>query len=146
MTKKVKARKHDLVCEDPHLTKQDHGGTADINYIAQQYAHGRLPYPENPPAFYGDISAIDVQKSRNTIAQVESAFASLPSDVRHHFGHDAKAYVAFLEENASEIVSGGLRNVLWNEVNEEEVVSGETNSAQKAPENPVATEDEPATE
>ena len=117
MTKK--RRKVVLKCNDKHLTKQDHGGTADINHIAQQYMSGRLPYPENPPQFYGDISAVDVNQARNVLAEVHSHFDGLPSDIRSHFANRPEAYVDFLDDQADEIAEKGLQSVLWDAVHGE---------------------------
>lgn len=118
--KNAKPRHPGITFADPHLTKQDHGGSADINYIAQQYASGRLPYPEKPPAFYGDVSAVDVQRSREVLAEVESTFSALPSEVRDHFRYDSKNYVAWLNNNGEDIAEYGIRRALFNAVNPQE--------------------------
>lgn len=119
---------------DPHLTKQDHGGSADINSIARQYMDGRLPYPENPPAQYADISKVDVQHARNVLAAVESEFSNLPSDVRAYFGHDAQNYVGYLDNNREEIAEKGLRDHLWDSIHGEAPASEEPAEAAEAPE------------
>ena len=134
-TKPVAKTRGGIVFNDPHLTKQDHGRMADINYIAQQYASGKLPYPEIPPPFYGDVSKIDVQESMIQVAAVETALAELPSEARDFFEEKPENYVGWLEENAAEIDSRGLKRVLWDAVNGDPVdeeVSIETDSAQSA--------------
>ena len=97
---------------DKHLTKQDHGGGADIPAVAAQYLSGALPYPTEPPASYGDISEVDIQESRNILAEVRGTFDALPSDLRSHFENDPANYYAFLEENAPEIDSGGFSELI----------------------------------
>lgn len=116
---KYKARSHDLVCKDPHLTKQDHGGTASINEIAKRYADGALPMPEEPPMFYGDVSSLDVAQARNLYAEVQSAFADLPSDARDHFGNNAEAYVDWLNDNQAVIDEVGHVEAFRRTVQEE---------------------------
>jgi len=132
MTKKK--RPHSLAFNDKHLTKQDHGGSADINYIAQQYLQGHIPIPENPPQFYGDIAAVDIHKSREILATVNSTFAELPSDVRDHFKYDPARYVSFIDDHASAIDSDGFFETVYNEVNPI-VPEPEQESAQNAEEN-----------
>ena len=112
---KVKKRvpgKHALHFNDKHLTKQDHGGMCNINEIAQRYASGRLPYPENPPLQYGDISTIDVQRSRDLLANLDTVFAELPSEARDVF-QTTENYIQWLNQNHEQIASEGLRDVLW---------------------------------
>lgn len=155
MTKvKRKPGKHALYCKDPHLTKQDHGGMANINEIGQMYSQGRLPYPENPPAVYGDISALDVQKSRDILASVDSAFAELPSEVRDNFQTSEK-YIEWLDQNAENVADIGLQDALWEHIHPEPAVAGSenleessdpgTNIGANAPENGAAGDDPPAT-
>lgn len=139
---KKKVQPKGLIFNDNHLTKQDHGGTADINYIAQQYAQGRLPYPDVPPPFYGDISSVDVQEARNTVAIVNSYFDALPSDARDFFANDSRAYVDWLCENAERIDKEGIQDALWETVNPDPSVSPETNSRAK----PGAESSKPAPE
>ena len=131
MTKvKRKPGKHALHFNDPHLTKQDHGGAADINAIAQQYASGRLPYPENPPLRYGDISSLDLAKSRDVLASLDTAFAELPSEVRDQF-QNTQGYIEWLDENSSQIASDGLQDTLWNHINPQtENVDSEASQAE----------------
>ena len=120
MTKKKRTiRKHDIVFTDKHLTPQDHGGSGDINYIAQQYMSGRLPYPQVPPPTFADISTVDLAHSRNVLATISSEFERLPSDVRDHFKNKSDNYLGFIHENAEDIAENGLRDVLWDAVNPE---------------------------
>lgn len=137
----AKAKPKGIVFKDKHLTKQDHGGMADINTIAQMYMSGRLPYPDVPPGFYGDISTVDVAEARNILAAVNTAFEELPSDVRDHFENDPMGYVDFLDKNECEIGELGIARVLRDHVHPqvEEVVSSETTKSAQG-------EDEPAPE
>lgn len=116
MTTKRKTRSHDIVCKDPHLTKQDHGGTADINAIAQKYMTGRLPYPEQPQGVFADISNLDIAAARNLVAAADTAFAEMPSDIRDHFGHKVENYARWLDDKAEAIGSDGIRSVLRSEI------------------------------
>lgn len=139
MTKsKRKPGKHALAFSDKHLTKQDHGGSADPNFIAQQYAQGRLPYPENPPLRYGDISAFDLQKSRELLAELDSSFAELPSELRAEF-QTTESYVAWMENNQELIEQNGLRDALWTVSHPPEAESGET--PENAPEGEIRAND-----
>ena len=152
MTKvKRKPGKHALHFNDKHLTKQDHGGNADINNIAQQYAQGRLPYPENPPLRYGDISTLDIQRSREILAELDSSFAELPSEVRDKF-QTTENYIAWIDENAPQIDSDGLKSTLWDHVHpQDEIVAPgasegvEPEISANAPENGAAGDDPLAT-
>lgn len=145
--RKPRKGKGDLEFTDPHLTKQDHGGMADISFIASQYMDGALPYPENPPAFYGDISAIDVSQARDLVALVESNFAELPSDARATFHNDAERYVGWLEQASERINAVGIERALYERIYPPEAASGAQNAqiAQNVTPN-EGTEDEPAPE
>lgn len=112
-------RPGDIVFNDPHLTKQDHGGLADINTIAKQYYSGALPYPENPPLNYGDISSIDFQRSRDILAAVNSGFETLPSAARDAFSYDPAKYLSWLENSSEAISERGHDRVLFDYVNPE---------------------------
>lgn len=116
-----------IVFNEPHLTKQDHGGTADVNYIASQYINGQLPYPEDIPAVYADIAGVDVAVMRDTLAALRSEFDILPSDARHFFNQDVEAYAEWIHQNGESIHENGFRQTLW------EAVQGDNESDDLSP-------------
>lgn len=116
--KRRKPRSHDIVCKDPHLTKTDHGGTADINFIAQQYMTGALPWPSDHQGVFADVSNLDATRAMQIVAELKSTFAGYPSLVRDHFANDPLAYSEWATENAEAIEKHdqGLSGALYDEI------------------------------
>lgn len=115
---KRKARAHDIVCKDEHLTKTDHGGTADINFIAQQYMQGKLPWPSDHQGVFADVSNLNATRAMEIVAELKSTFAGYPSVVRDHFSNDPLAYSEWATENAEliEVHDRGLTGALYDEI------------------------------
>lgn len=109
---KVKRKRPTIACKDDHLTKQDHGGLANINTVAQRYLSGRMPIPTDISPQYADLTSINIQESREILAAAESGFAELPADLRDYFGNDSAEYFGYLDENHETIVADGLQATL----------------------------------
>lgn len=79
--------------------------------IWRQYQAG-VPLPDQRPPVYGDVSQMDYAEARNQIAEFESEFQALPSNIRDALGNDSANYLGWLEENAEGIDEKGLANTL----------------------------------
>lgn len=141
---KAKLRSHDIVFKDKHMTKQDHGGLADINSVAQMYFDGRLEYPDTPPAVYGQQDPEMVERNMLLYADLQTHHEELPSDARDRW-QSPQAYLEFLDANQTEIAERGLQAVIEATLEQPEFTNPETKPAQNAPEN-GATDAEPGTE
>lgn len=123
------------------MTKQSGAQTpADV---WRQYVAGQ-PIPDTPPPQFGDVSAIDYEQARYTVANFRSAFQELPASVRDAFGHDEMNYVDFLEKNAQSVSEDGLDAALRAHFSEPEESPSEAETAVSAQNS--ATEDESGTE
>ena len=91
------------------MTKQDGARTPAAVY--RDFIAGQ-PLPEARPLSYGDVSGLDFEATRNLVAEFESEFQALPSQVRDHFENDSSNYLDFLDENESDINENGLGQAL----------------------------------
>lgn len=98
------------VNNEPSLTKQADADRACIHNILSQYQRsGHLPVTEARP-LEGVIGTDDYMEAMNTVAQVNSFFEMLPSNIRERFGHRPEKLLEFAadEKNAPELVKLGL--------------------------------------
>lgn len=130
---KRKPGKHALHFEDPHLTKQDHQGTADIGAIARKYLDGSEPYPDQvPQGKFADLTRISAQTALQTAADLLSLFAELPADVRDYLDHDPSNYIGYIEDNSERIAELGLSGALIDDLTpDEETPIGDEKPRQK---------------
>lgn len=96
-------------------TEQSHKAEVDINTIIKRHA-GRedliastqhiqgLVFDENP--------SNDFQEMMNMMIRGKEAFASMPSEVRNHFGNDAAKFMDFVRDpsNEQQMIDWGLQN------------------------------------
>lgn len=100
-----------LRCDDPSLTKQEFKEDADINVIVRRFnVTGQLPQGVVAPVFQDFEGVFDFQSAMNVIAGAESAFMSMPAEVRYRFHNDPHEFVAFCsdESNRAEAERLGL--------------------------------------
>lgn len=109
--RRAAARRVQLICEDPSLTKQSFTKSSDIREMLVKYAKtGILGDPSRTPIF-GDFSRTDFVESMNLVASVKSQFENLPVVIRDRFQNDPAEMLEFLadEKNNDEAVRLGLR-------------------------------------
>lgn len=101
-----------LKCEDPSRAIQSQKDEADINTIVRNFGvTGQLPAAVRLPD-YGDYldSVSDYRSAIEAVRAAEDAFASIPSDIRARFHHDAGAFADFCvkSENLPQLREWGL--------------------------------------
>lgn len=92
-------------------TVQSEAPACDINLMMKRYQNHGTVIPGREGAFYADFTNVDDYLSaRDTIAEGESGFASLPSDVRSRFGNDPAELIEWVGDgrNREEAVELGL--------------------------------------
>ncbi|WNK12659.1 MAG: internal scaffolding protein [Microvirus sp.] len=109
-------RRVSLDCGDKLITKQAHKDECDIHNILRQYQRtGIINHVAAARAQYGDLpDPIDFQEAQHKLMAASTAFASLPSSVRDHFGNDPGRFLsAFLDKDQEPYLrSVGLLNAL----------------------------------
>lgn len=109
--RRAPARRVQLICEDPSLTKQSFVKDSSIRRILEKYVKtGILGDPTRTPIF-GDFSNTDYQSGLDLVANVKSQFERLPVKTRERFKNDPSNLLDFLadEKNFDEAVKLGLR-------------------------------------
>lgn len=67
-------------------TKQSFKDECDINLIVKNFTQtGEITHVNNAPPRYGDASIYSFDESMRIVAEANSRFEELPSDVRRHF-------------------------------------------------------------
>ena len=98
--------------ESPSMTEQSHSRGCDIHNIMSKYEKtGGIDHEKQYQGQYLDLpSSPDFHAAMNTIAQANSMFESVPSDIRKKFHNDPAQYIAFMQnaENYEKIVEMGL--------------------------------------
>lgn len=91
-----------IECKDISLTQQHQKEEADINVIVKRFGlTGQLPQNVRMPQ-YGDFTNIgSYQEALNSVMAAESAFMSMPADVRTRFDNDPEKFVAFCIDPAN---------------------------------------------
>lgn len=97
----------------PGRTKQSFKDECDINRIMSRYAStGVLDFIEKREARFADVSETDFLSAMQTVAEAQSAFNLLPSDLRLRFENEPSRLLAFLDDpkNLQEAIDLGLVN------------------------------------
>lgn len=90
-----------IVCGES-LTEQSHADECDINKILHDYTRtGFMRHAKEHAGRYDDVSAVDFQKSMETVANVKSMFECLPAQIRGEFNHDPAAFLTYVQEPAN---------------------------------------------
>lgn len=99
-------------CREASRTKQEFKDECDINRLMARYQKtGNLSHIAGELAQYGDFTQIaDFHTALNQVIEAESAFASLPAEVRDRFRNQPANLLRFLEDpaNTDEAVQLGL--------------------------------------
>ncbi len=90
-------------------TVQTHKSTCDLNKIvAKAQKTGALSHVAKYSLQYGDATGPDYEAALNVIAEADSMFAELPSEVRNEFGNDAMAFLDFVDARSPAEVAEAL--------------------------------------
>lgn len=109
--KAVKVRPHALVCDGPVVVQQGFRDECDINKIVARFKSPDLiPRVKSAPQYLDLASAVDFLEAASVTARANSAFASLPADVRQRFNNDPALMLEFLDDpkNGAQAVAWGL--------------------------------------
>lgn len=93
------------------LTEQCHKDQCDINIILDDYARtGFMRHAKENKGRYDDVTAVDFQKSMETVANVKSMFEGLPAAIRQEFSHDPANFLNYVQnpENVKALTSRGI--------------------------------------
>ena len=94
-------------------TEQCHRDECDINKIIATYDRtGVLTHVNNFEANYADLTGLDYQTMLNTVANANSMFEGLPSEIRKQFDNDPSQFITFMddENNNEQMYEMGLKN------------------------------------
>lgn len=100
--------------KEPSMTKQSFKEECDINNIVRRFeATGVIDHlnMRAREGVYTDLpDPIDFQGALNVVLAAETAFGSLPADLRARFGNDAEQFLAFTADpaNQEEMIKLGL--------------------------------------
>ena len=100
-----------LDCKDKSLARQSMKQEADINYIVRKYQKtGVIEHLKKYEGEYGQFDAIDFHEAMNVVAEANSMFETVPSEIRARFDNDPGKFLDFVtdEKNRDEMVELGL--------------------------------------
>lgn len=88
-----------LECKDPTLTKQSFAEEADINTIVKRFnLTGQLPQNIRMPTYADFEDIITFQEAMNAIVNANTAFMTMPADVRARFHNNPSEFVDFCSD------------------------------------------------
>lgn len=99
-----------IVGFEESIVDQSKVAEADLNVLVKRWQRGD-GVPTFAPGKFGDVSELaSFQEMHNRLVEVESAFATLPAEVREHFQHSAVLFADALVDPARvpELVDLGL--------------------------------------
>jgi phage internal scaffolding protein len=122
-------------------TEQCHRDECDINKIIAKYDRtGVLNHVNDFEARYEDLTGLDYQTMLNTVANANSMFEGLPSEIRNQFANDPANFISFMddENNNEKMYEMGLKQrpiseKIGSESDPANVVSEQTQSVENAP-------------
>lgn len=92
-------------------TQQQFKEECDINSILGKFRRtGVIDHVNRYNGDYGFATSTSFQEAMNQVAEVNSMFASLPSEIRNRFANDAGAFLEFVQDpaNAGDVEELGL--------------------------------------
>lgn len=134
----------------PGLTHQSFKDDCDINNIVSRFENtGILEHKNTREPQYVDIDSTTLHEAMNIVADANSAFADLPSQIRAEFHNDPAQYLDFCQnpENLPRLVDLGLANppLPDTNINQSETAPPVSNQQpNQASEQPAAAADKPA--
>ena len=93
-------------------TEQCHRDDCDITKIIAKYDRtGVLNHVNEFEARYEDLTGLDYQTMLNTVANANSMFEGLPSEIRNQFANDPANFISFMddENNNEQMYEMGLK-------------------------------------
>ncbi len=128
--------------------EQCHKDECDINKIIAKYDRtGVLTHVNNFEARYEDLTGLDYQTMLNTVANANSMFEGLPSEIRNQFANDPAKFISFMddENNNEQMYEMGLkqRPIPEQTASQNEPISNgneQPQSGENAPQGNVASE------
>ena len=103
------------VNNEPSMTKQSLKDDADINNIIKRYNKtGVLQNMKEFEGVYGDFDSNDFHTAMNVVAEANSLFEQVPSEIRAQFKNDPGAFIDYATnpENHEQMAKWGLANPL----------------------------------
>lgn len=101
-----------LKCNDPSRTKQSFSNECNVNIIMKKYSKtGLVAHIAKHQGSYGDLTnSADYHQSMNSLLEADSAFASLPSEIRNEFHNNPAEFLDFAQdpENSHKLIEMGL--------------------------------------
>ncbi len=99
-TKKRKTRVQSIN-DDPSMTQQQFKSSVDPTTIVRQYAQSGIdPYESRKQKIrFGNATSKGFTEAMYQVAEVNSAFAELPSETRQSFSNDPSRWLTHLEES-----------------------------------------------
>lgn len=101
------------VNKEPSMTKQSLAEDLDVNKIIKKYnVTGILQKATDFEMNYGDFTGADFNKAMNTVADANSLFEQVPSEIRAQFQNQPGAFIDFATnpENHLQMAKWGLAN------------------------------------
>mgnify|MGYP000524301856 CR=1 FL=1 len=92
-------------------TRQEFAKECDINEIMKKYKKGELvQHVKEYGGRYGEFVAIDFKQAMDTVAEAQSMFETIPSNIRSKFDNDPGQFLKFATDakNADEMREMGL--------------------------------------
>ena len=101
-----------ITCNQDKRADQSFKKECDMKWILDRFQKtGVITHTSRYAGQYGNIPAMDYEKSQILVATAKTQFAELPSELREHFGQSVTAYLDFAAEhgeNTPEVLSGIL--------------------------------------
>jgi phage internal scaffolding protein len=96
----------------PSLTKQEFKKDTDLNVIMKKFqVTGAMDHVNMHSGNYGQHSPLDYHQAMTVVANANSMFADLPSDIRNKFDNQPEKFLEFVqsEDNYDEAIEMGIQ-------------------------------------
>ena len=89
--------------------KQTYKDQCDINRVLHKAQHtGTVSHVAKYGQIYADFADFDYEEAQNRLAEAQSLFFDLPSEIRREFGNRPKAFLDFVANNPLDVVEERL--------------------------------------
>lgn len=103
MPRSIKKRTSISFTGDNGRTEQNHIADCDINIIMKRALRGQhTPYVRDDMGSYGDATSLDYHQAHNLVADANTQFEELPSNVRTRFDNSPEQFLEFINNDANE--------------------------------------------
>lgn len=140
----TKRKKTAITFSGKGLTRQSEKDDCDINKILDRYVETGVISGMGQPQKFGYASELSYTESMQIVADAQSQFEQLPSEIRTRFENKPEKFLAFVEneENRPEMAEMGLMAPDWVDptLDDREPLSGDREpeaSAKPAPQDPT---------